>query len=215
LNSLGAELDGIFEPGDPAWVPPKVATALERKRRAGIRWPGPDQKEAERQFQRVEELRAAGETKSRLFSEIIAAYSSFRDGWMFRRSMAWWCNCSLSTVGRALAFAERMGLLGRARAKKGEIPAGQKQPFWCGFSHRWTIGRGLSDALAQAEIAAARLKSLVKQAFNRPKAKPKAPKPPKDREPPTVTRERVEMPAGLTLAERAAWLDAELAKASR
>lgn len=106
-------------------------------------WMGPEQFEGVAAYQRAI---AAGMTQKRAMS--VGQVGSFRNCWVFRSSIAKHVSCSVRTVARALAQAAELGLLGRARGKKGEIPPGRTEPVTCGFSHRWIIGRGAAGGAA-------------------------------------------------------------------
>lgn len=144
------------------------------------RYVGTDYLEADAAFVRAVD---AGMTAARAL--VVANVASFQDCWAARRKIMQYARTSLSTVQRALNEAAELGLIGKARAKLGERLPGLPEPQTCGYSHRWTIGRGMAAAAAQAAIAAARVAQIVKRAFNAPSKpkpqpvvmKPKAPKP--------------------------------------
>lgn len=118
---------------------------------------GPDYRSAQLAYERA---RAAG--MSELRARVVAHVASFKDGWVFRRRLAAAVRCSVRTVQRALSQAVELGLLGRARARRGETPPGAKGPLSCGWSHRWMVARDLVGAAANRLIMAARLKALTK-----------------------------------------------------
>ena len=133
------------------------------------RYVGTDYLEADAAFVRAVD---AGLTAARAL--VIANVASFKDCWTARRKLGAYARTSLSTVQRALNQAAELGLIGKARAKLGEHLPGLPEPQTCGYSHRWTIGRGMAAGAAMAAIAAARVAKIVNRAFNAPK---KAPKP--------------------------------------
>lgn len=144
------------------------------------RYVGTDYLEADAAFVRAVD---AGLTTARAL--VVANVASFQDCWAARRKIGAYARTSLSTVQRALNQAAELGLIGKARAKLGERLPGLPEPQTCGYSHRWTIGRGMAAGAAMAAIAAARVAQIVKHAFNAPKKpkpqpvilQPKAPKP--------------------------------------
>jgi hypothetical protein len=106
---------------------------------------------------------------SALRAFVIGEIATHRDCWKFRRSLAKIVGCCIRTVQRAITQAKELGLLGVHRAKKGEIPprpadhprAGQ--PVDCGWSHRFTVGRGLAGRALAVAIEAARAKWITRQ----------------------------------------------------
>ncbi|HET7378500.1 MAG TPA: hypothetical protein VFJ24_00530 [Gaiellales bacterium] len=100
--------------------------------------------------------------------------ASFRDGWVFRSTIAKKIGASVRTVGRAIRQAKDLGLLGTARAKKTEIPPGMSRPLACGWSHRWIIGWGQAGKAVAAAVSAARTRRLAKLSAKglRPVAQP-------------------------------------------
>lgn len=144
------------------------------------RYVGTDYLEADAAFVRAVD---AGMTAARAL--VVANVASFRDCWAARRKIMLYARTSLSTVQRALNQAAELGLIGKARAKLGERLPGLPEPQTCGYSHRWTIGRGMAAGAAMAAIAAARVAKIVNRAFNAPKKPPKRepvilqPKPPR------------------------------------
>lgn len=133
-------------------------------------WEGPYQSEGTAAFKRALE---AGISLLRAFS--LGNIGSFRDGWITRRKLASRAKCSVRTVQRAITQARQLGLLGVARAKKGEIPPGMDRPLDCGFSHRWTIGFGKAGEAVKQAVAVARVKYLTRKAasVSPPKPEPK------------------------------------------
>lgn len=99
---------------------------------------------------------------SALQSLALGNVASFDDGWLFRNTIAEHIGCCVKTVQRALNRGKREGLLGIARAKKGEIPKGLKYPLNCGWSHRWMIARDMVGQAAKAAIAWARAQALAR-----------------------------------------------------
>ena len=129
---------------------------------------GPDHLEA-----RFAEQRAQEAGLSALRSKVVGHISSFRDGWVFRKKLAAAVRCSVRTVQRAITQAREEGLLGVARAKKAEIPPGARKPFTCGWSHRWTVGRGMAAGAALLAITAAKVAKIARNV-----TKPAAKRPP-------------------------------------
>lgn len=126
---------------------------------------GPDHLEARLTEQRARE---AGLTPNR--ARVVANIASFRDGWMTRRTLAEHTGLSIRTVQRSITQYKEAGHLQTARSKPGEIPPGATKPFWCGFSHRWIVGRGQAGAAMLAAVTAAKLKALARKAARPPKA---------------------------------------------
>jgi len=122
-------------------------------------WPGTSASEARAAYQRARE---AGLSAARAL--VIGCIASFREGWMFRRSLAEHTGLSVRTVQRAITQAKEFGLIGVARAKKDEIPPGLDRPLPCGWSHRWVVGWGQAAAAAKTAIANCRLARIVKAA---------------------------------------------------
>jgi hypothetical protein len=122
-------------------------------------WPGNFSAEANAAFQRALE---AGMSSGR--SMVIGCIASFKDGWIFRRTLAECAGVCVRTAQRAITQGKELGLLGVARAKKDEIPPGAEAPIPCGWSHRWTIGWGEAYSRAKASIARTRLARAAKAA---------------------------------------------------
>lgn len=124
-------------------------------------WLGPWVHEAVAAYHRA---RAAGLSVMRALA--IGNVASFKDGWAFRSTLAGRVGCSVRTVGRALEQAKREGLVGVARAKKGERPVGPNgeklAPLHCGWSHRWTIGWGRAGAAVKLAIDTAKAKFMAR-----------------------------------------------------
>ena len=78
---------------------------------------------------------------------------------MSRRKLAQAAGVSVRTAQRAITEFKNAGEIGVARSKKGEVPPGSKtgEPLWCGFSHKWVIGRGMAGRELHQEIARRRL----------------------------------------------------------
>ena len=121
-------------------------------------WIGPDAAEARAAFRRAKSL---GMTTLR--SMVVGIVASFRDCWTFIKTIARELGCSPRTVQRALTQAELEGLIGKARAKKHETPPGLPTPLSCGFSHRWTIGRGKAGPELAALVNQQKLAVLVRR----------------------------------------------------
>lgn len=103
---------------------------------------------------------------------VVGQVASFQDCWTFRRSIAKRLQISVRTVQRALTEAQDLGLIGKARAKRGEIAPGLQTPIECGWSHRWTVGWGQAAERARAAIAQARLSRLVRKMMAQPAPPP-------------------------------------------
>lgn len=113
-------------------------------------WPGPLQREG------VEAFRAGIEARmSTARSLVLGVVGSFRDCWVFQRRIAEICGCSIRTVQRALHQARELALIECHRAKPNETPPGLERGtrIPCGWSHRWIVGRGLSEPLRLAARA--------------------------------------------------------------
>jgi hypothetical protein len=127
---------------------------------------GPDFTEARAMLNR-----AISEGLSHARAAVLANVASFRDCWASRWRLAQQVGVSLRTVQRALTQGHEIGLIGKARARKGEIMPGSPKtkehpdgvPQTCGYSHRWTVGRGQAVAEALAAVAAARVRRLLRQ----------------------------------------------------
>jgi hypothetical protein len=105
---------------------------------------------------------------SSLRARILGMIASFKDGWIYRRTLADLAKCSVRTVQRAITQAKLEGLLGVARAKKNEVPPGAKGPIPSGWSHRWPIGRDLAGEALKQAVAAAKAAALARLAARRP-----------------------------------------------
>jgi hypothetical protein len=103
---------------------------------------------------------------------VVGQIGSFQDCWQFRKSLARIVGTSVRTVQRAISEAKAKGLVGVARAKKGEIPpkSGRNgepgRPLPCGWSHRWTIGWGQAGAAVQRAIEHARLRFIARASIS-------------------------------------------------
>lgn len=126
-------------------------------------WLGPFAAEALEAFHRALEQ---GLTTSRAL--VVGQVASFQDCWAFRSRIAERLGISSRTVQRALTEAQDLGLIGKARAKKGEVPPGLTNEVHCGWSHRWTIGWGQAADRARAAIAQARMVRLAKKLLAAP-----------------------------------------------
>lgn len=112
---------------------------------------------------RVQAQRAREAGMSALQALALGNVASFDDGWVFRKTIAQHLGCSIKTVQRGLNRGKAEGLLGIARAKKGEIPKGRKHPLNCGWSHRWMIARDMVGNAARAAIAWARAQAIARK----------------------------------------------------
>lgn len=126
-------------------------------------WLGPVHSEAKAAFVRA---RAVGLTSLRAL--VVGNVASFKDCWAFRSKIARQVGCSVRTVQRALTQAREEGLIGVARAKKGECPPNWKKPVECGWSHRWTVGWGKAGAAIKQAVEAARARWIVRHAVHLP-----------------------------------------------
>lgn len=126
-------------------------------------WLGPVPTEARAAYDRA---RSAGLTPTRAL--VVGTIASFKDCWAFRSRIAKRIGCSVRTVQRAITQARSEGLIGVARAKKGECPPNWKKPVECGWSHRWTIGWGKAHTAVKAAVEAARARWLVRYAAHVP-----------------------------------------------
>lgn len=109
------------------------------------------------------EARALDAGLSSLRARIVGHIASFKDCWVFRGRIASAARCSVRTVQRAISQAKAEGLIGVARAKRGECPPGARGPLPCGWSHRWIVGRGLAGDALRAAVARAKLHALTRQ----------------------------------------------------
>lgn len=103
---------------------------------------------------------------------VVGCIASFKQGWVFRRTLARHTGVSVRTVQRGITQARTLGLLGTARAKPNEVPPGRQEPVRCGWSHRWIVGWGLAVERAKEAVERARLKRLAKIGEPKPKPKP-------------------------------------------
>lgn len=126
-------------------------------------WLGPVQSEAKAAYIRA---RAVGLTSLRAL--VVGNIASFRDCWAFRSKLARQVGCSVRTVQRAITQARAEGLLGVARAKRGECPPSWPKPVECGWSHRWTVGWGKAGAAVKQAVEAARARFMVRAAVHLP-----------------------------------------------
>lgn len=94
---------------------------------------------------------------------VVGNIASHRDCWAFRKKLARQVGCSVRTVQRAITEAASLGLIGVARAKRGERPPGLEQEIPCGWSHRWAIGWGKAGAAVKQAISAARARWIVRR----------------------------------------------------
>lgn len=122
-------------------------------------WLGPQPAEARAAYQRARE---SGMTALRAL--VVGNIASHRDCWAFRKRLADKAGCSVRTVQRAITQAARLGLIGVARARRGEKPPGLETEVPCGWSHRWTIGWGRAGAAVKRAIDAARARWMVRHA---------------------------------------------------
>lgn len=120
-------------------------------------WPGPHPGEARAAFERA---RQNGMSAGR--SLVLGIVASFKQGWIFRRTIAKHTGLCVRTVQRALTQGRELGLIGTARAKPTEIPPGLTAPVKCGWSHRWVVGWGLAVQAAKEAVEKARLRRMVK-----------------------------------------------------
>lgn len=97
----------------------------------------------------------------------LGVIASYKEGWIFRSSIAKHLRINVRTVQRGITQAKELGLLGTARAKKGEIPPGVEESLNCGWSHRWVIGWGQAYQAAKAAIEQCRLARMIKHTTHR------------------------------------------------
>lgn len=140
-------------------------------------WPGPFATEARAAYERCREQ---GMSAARAL--IVGCIASFKQGWVFRRTLAKHTGVSVRTVQRGITQARGLGLLGTARAKPNEIPPGCKEPVRCGWSHRWIVGWGLAVERAKEAVEKARLRRLAKIACQPSSGVPEVKKPPNPRQ---------------------------------
>jgi hypothetical protein len=126
-------------------------------------WLGAYVNEARAAYERA---RAVGLTSTRAL--VIGTIASFKDCWAFRAKIAAKVGCSVRTVQRAITQAREEGLIGVARAKRGECPPNWAKPVECGWSHRWTVGWGKAGEAVKLAIENARARWLVKHAVHLP-----------------------------------------------
>lgn len=124
-------------------------------------WMGSDHLEAQALFRRLIE---AGLTAARAFAVAQIGSFSSGNGWVFRKAMAKHGSCSVRTVQRGLTQAADLGIIGKARAKKNEIPPGADGPIACRFSNRWVIGRGKAGRALKECIERQRLARTARKA---------------------------------------------------
>lgn len=129
-------------------------------------WPGPYQSEARAAYQRARE---AGLSPLRALA--IGAVASFKDCWMFRRTLADKLKCSVRTIQRALTQGRSEGLIGVHRAKKTEVPPGCTAPVSCGWSHRFTVGWGKAGQATKDAVDAAKARWFVRHSMPQAVAK--------------------------------------------
>jgi len=120
-------------------------------------WPGPYPGEARAAYERAREN---GMSAGR--SLVLGIIASFKQGWIFRRTIAKHTGLCVRTVQRALTQGRELGLIGTARAKPTEIPPGLTEPVKCGWSHRWVVGWGLAVQACKEAVEKARLRRMAK-----------------------------------------------------
>jgi len=138
-------------------------------------WLGPNAHEAVSLYHRARE---AGLSVLRALA--TANLASFKEAWAFRKTIARQVGCSVRTVARALRQAREAGLIGVARAKRGERPKdeqGNPIELPCGFSHRWVIGWGEAGQRVKAAVEQARAKFMAKAIVNGKPGAPNSPRP--------------------------------------
>jgi hypothetical protein len=124
---------------------------------AAVMWPGPFATEA-----RAAYCRARGEGMSSGRALVLGCLASFKQPWIFRRTLAGFTGLCVRTVQRAITEAKGLGLLGTARAKPNEVPPGRSLPLPCGWSHRWIVGWGLALERAKEAVARARARRIAR-----------------------------------------------------
>ena len=128
------------------------------KATAAFTWPGPCPHEAWAMFRRARE---AGMSSAR--AHALGCIASYKEGWIFRSTIEDHIGASVRTVQRGITQAKNLGLIGVARAKKGEIPPGAKQAPRCGWSHRWVNGWGEAYQRAKEIVEKCRLARIAKK----------------------------------------------------
>jgi hypothetical protein len=121
-------------------------------------WLGPSPATARDAYHRA---RAGGMTALRAL--VVGNIASHRDCWAFRKRLASQVGCSVRTVQRAITQAASMGLIGVARAKRGERPPGLDSEVPCGWSHRWIVGFGQAGAAVKRAVDAARARWIARR----------------------------------------------------
>jgi hypothetical protein len=160
-------------------------------------WHGPDVAEAV-----AAHARALAADFSELKARVVGSFSSWKDCWATQAAIAAFHQCSVRTVQRAAHDAREHGFLQCAWSKPNEKPPGARGPLPFKWVHRWTPGRGLAGAALDKAINAARAAAVIckvvpRRTYNDPAAvKAKA----NLRNP----------PSGLTVEERAKWIDQQL-----
>lgn len=125
---------------------------------AAFTWPGRCVDEAWAMYRRARE---AGMSTTR--SLALGCIASFKQGWIFRSTIAEHIGASIRTIQRAITQGKNLGLIGVARAKKGEIPPGVTHAPRCGWSHRWVNGWGEAYQRAKAIVEKCRLARIAKK----------------------------------------------------
>jgi hypothetical protein len=126
-------------------------------------WPGPLQREGVDTFRE-----ALSEGMSVARSLVLGVVASFRDCFMFQRRIAEICGCSVRTVQRALHEGRERAFIECHHSKPNETPPGLARGtrIPCGWSHRWIVGRGLSEPL---RLAARAIKKSARTVVGRAK----------------------------------------------
>lgn len=125
---------------------------------AAFTWPGPCPHEAWAMYRRARE---AGMSSARAFA--LGCIASYKDGWIFRSTIADHIGASVRTVQRGITQGKDLGLIGVARAKKREVPPGLNKLLRCGWSHRWVNGWGEGYQRAKAIVEKCRLARIAKK----------------------------------------------------
>lgn len=169
-------------------------------RRYGF-WHGPDWEEAERIFDLCTDL---GMSAKQAF--FMGHTASWPECYAFTRNLAERSKCSTRTGFRALARAASLGISKSERAPKGSAPdrVRDRAAFKFGYAVRKIIGRGLPIEARSAAIGRARVRWITNLARRAQK-------------PAELVKLRNRPPGprqsdGMTVAERAAWIDRKLAE---
>lgn len=172
-------------------------------------WLGPVHSEARAAYHRARDTGL-----SPLRSLVVGSIASFKECWAFRTKLAAHVGCSVRTVQRAITQAKSEGLIGVARAKKGEKPPNWDREVPCGWSHRWVIGWGRAGEAVKQAVDAARARWIIRSAMVAP-AKPAEKPPVAESQAPRTYGSTMDPRHGPRRRWTAAELDAELERLER